>query len=397
MPDFLLPTPRCARTQTATHSDSFQNSALRHAAAASIKPSRRSALLGLLAAPSLALLPRAAGAQGMPEWLAELKTEWAMFRGRCVTREGRVLDIGKGDETHTEGQGFGMLFAAEAGDSTTFDRILDWTRRHLRHDRDNLHAWRYRGDAVDPVADRNNATDGDILIAWALMRGADLFTRPALAREAGLIARDILTHCTREVAGRLVLLPAMRGFEKRDHVVLNPSYYIFPALADFERIVPGPQWRRLVADGLSILGEARFGQWGLPADWIELPREPSFGMRLASSWPTRFSWDAVRVPLYLAWGRHLDSPALKASIAFWTPHPITRLPAWADLRSNALAPYPGHAGVQAVAMLAAATADRTRKLQDLPRVAQATDYYGASLVMLSRIAWQEARAGAPIV
>ncbi|HEY8611213.1 MAG TPA: glycosyl hydrolase family 8 [Roseomonas sp.] len=359
-------------------------------------PGRRS-FLGLLAAPSLLAAPRVLRAQSMPEWLADLKTEWAMFRGRFVTKEGRVLDSGKGDETHTEGQGFGMLFAAEAGDVVTFDRILDWTRRYLRQSRTNLHAWRYRGDAVDPVADRNNATDGDIMIAWALMRGADLFSRPALAREAALICRDILTHCTREVAGTLVLLPAVQGFEKRDHVVLNPSYYVFPALMEFEKLVPGPQWRRLIADGMAICRDARFGRWKLPADWIEFSREQSFQPRMASSWPTRFSWDALRVPLYLAWAKQVDNPALRSCVEFWTLPGQRTLPAWADLRSNTLAPYAGHAGVQAVAQFARATQDRSQRIQDLPRVAQATDYYGAALIMLSRIAWQEARAGAPIV
>jgi endoglucanase len=357
---------------------------------------RRRNLLGLVAAPAL-LGPGALRAQGMPEWLAELKTEWAQFRGRFVTREGRVLDVGKGDETHTEGQGFGMLFAAEAGDIATYDKILDWTRRYLRHSRDNLHAWRYRGDAVDAVADRNNATDGDIMIAWALMRGADLFARPALAREAALICRDILAHCTREVGGKLVLLPAVQGFEKRDHVILNPSYYVFPALMEFEKVVPGPQWRRLIADGLAIFREARFGRWNLPADWIEFSREATFKPRLAAGWPTRFSWDAVRVPLYLAWARQHEDPALRSCVEFWTDPANRSLPAWTDLRSNIPAPYPGHAGVRAVAQLACATQQRHMKISDLPRVAQATDYYGASLVMLSRIAWQEARAGAPIV
>jgi len=356
----------------------------------------RRSLLGLLAAPAL-LAPGAPQAQGMPEWLAELKTEWAQFRGRFVTREGRVLDAGKGDETHTEGQGFGMLFAAEAGDIVTFDRTLDWPRRYLRHRNGHLHAWRFRGDVVDPVADRNNATDGDIMIAWALMRGADLFARPALAREAAQICQDILTHCTREVAGKLVLLPALQGFEKRDHIVLNPSYYVFPAFEAFEKLAPGSPWRRIAADGRAILRDARFGRWNLPADWIEFSREASFKPRLAAGWPTRFSWDAVRVPLYLAWAGQRDEPALRASVSFWTDPANRAFPAWTDLRSNLPAPYPGHAGVRAVAQLACATQNRGMRMHDLPRVAQATDYYGASLIMLSRIAWQEIRAGAPIV
>jgi endoglucanase len=365
------------------------------------RPGRRS-FLTLLGAPALlaapAVLAGGARAQGMPEWLVDMKTEWAVFRGRFVTREGRVLDSGKGDETHTEGQGFGMLFAAEAGDANTFDRIHDWTKRYLRHRGDNLHAWRYRGDAVDSVADHNNASDGDIMIAWALQRAADLFARPPLAREAALIARDILSQCTREVAGRLVLLPGAQGFEKRDHVILNPSYYLIPALLDLEKLVPGPQWRRLVSDGLEICcRNARFGKWSLPADWIEFPREASFQPRLAAGWPTRFSWDAVRVPLYLAWGRRWDEPALQSSVAFWTDPTHRMLPAWTDLRSNGISPYPGHAGVRAVAQLSIAARDHAGRIGELPRVAQATDYYGAALILLSRIAWQDTRAGSPIV
>jgi len=369
----------------------------------SLNGAGRRGFLGMLAAPALLSLPAvslpgAAVAQGMPEWLADLKSEWAMFRGRFVTREGRVIDSGKGDESHTEGQGFGMLFAAEAGDAFTFDLLHNWTRRYLRHRGDNLHAWRYRGDAVDPVADRNNAVDGDIMIAWALIRASDLFARPALAQEAALICRDLLTHCTREVAGKLVLLPGMQGFEKRDHVILNPSYYIFPALMEFEKVVPGPQWRRLVADGLEICcRNARFGRWNLPADWIEFYREPSFQPRMASSWPTRFSWDAVRVPLYLTWAKQAENPALRASVEYWYAPGQRTLPAWADLRSNTLAPYAGHAGIQAVAQLARASQDRSRRIQELPKISQATDYYGAALILLSRLAWQESRAGAPTV
>jgi endo-1,4-beta-D-glucanase Y len=331
--------------------------------------------------------PRSAG------WLTEMRAEWATFAQRYVTSEGRVVDTSNGDISHSEGQGTALLFAAEAGDLDSFERILKWTRSTLGHQRDFLHSWRYNPTAITPVSDSNNATDGDILIAWALQRAAERFDRPDFVRLAAKIASDIQDLCTRRVGQRLLLLPGLRGFEHRDHVVLNPSYYLFPALLDFERIVPGSEWRQLVKDGLEICcRSAAFGRWNLPADWIEVPRDATRPIRMAQDKPTRFSWDAVRVPLNLAWGRNSDEPMLNASASFWAdPSHRGSVPAWVDLRTDSRAPYAGHAGVQAVALLATASCDRLRRAPNLPCVAQATDYFGAALTLMARMAWQDAQ------
>lgn len=322
--------------------------------------------------------------------MAEMRSEWAAFRRAYVAADGRVIDTAGGGVSHSEGQGSALLFAAEAGDLESFERILDWTRRSLGHRRDHLHSWRYVPSASVPVTDTNNATDGDILIAWGLQRAAERFGRPDFARLAARIAGDIHDLCTREAGGRLMLLPGTRGFEKADHLVVNPSYYIFPALLDFEALVPGPQWRRLVADGLEVCcRQGGFGRWGLPADWIEVPRDGA-PVRPAADRPARFSWDAVRVPMNLAWGRHSAEPMLRASARFWAePSHRGRVPAWVDLVSNQRAPYAGHAGVQAVALLAASACEGGRA-PALPRVEQAGDYFGAALTLLARMAWQDA-------
>ena len=327
-------------------------------------------------------------------WMAEMRAEWEAFRRAYVSPEGRVVDTAGGGVSHSEGQGSALLFAAEAGDLDTFERILDWTRRSLSHRRDYLHSWRYLPAAATPVTDTNNATDGDILIAWALQRAAERFSRPDFARLAARIASDIHDLCTREAGGRLLLLPGVRGFEKPDHVVLNPSYYIFPALLDFEALVPGPQWRQLVSDGLEICGRAAvFGRWHLPADWIEVPRQAGAPIRLASDRPARFSWDALRVPLNLAWAHRTEEPALKATASFWAdPSHRGRVPAWVDLASNQRAPYAGHAGVQAVALLAVSAREGARQVPNFPRVEQAADYFGAALTVFARLAWQDSRA-----
>lgn len=208
-----------------------------------------------------------------PGFVANFHDEWRIFRERHVAEDGRVVDDGAGGVTHSEGTGYGLLLASAAEDLGSFERILAWSAHRLRR-QDGLHAWRWLPGALDPTPDRNNATDGDLLIAWALQRAARLFGRADFLAGARRIAEQVLSQCAREVGGRLVLLPAAHGFERRDHTMVNPSYYVWPALRDLERLVPGRSWRRLSTDGLSLSDAARFGRWGLPADWIDLPHDP---------------------------------------------------------------------------------------------------------------------------
>src|SRR5260221_6599527 len=63
-------------------------------------------------------------------------SEWVKYRSRFVTDEGRVLDTGNKEVSHTEGQGWAMLFAEAHGDRATFDKVWNWTRDNLQR-RDN--------------------------------------------------------------------------------------------------------------------------------------------------------------------------------------------------------------------------------------------------------------------
>jgi endoglucanase len=165
------------------------------------------------------------------------------------------------------------------------------------------------------------------------------------------IGRDILRLLVRRAGGVSVLLPGARGFERRDHVIVNPSYYAFPAIRVLAREVPDPAWLRLAADGLGLLRRAQFGRWGLPPDWLALARSDGRAS-LAPGYPPRFSFDAVRVPLYLAWAGLAAEPAVAAAARFWGDSTHAQLPAWTDLVNNAVSPYPASAGIAAIARLA---------------------------------------------
>ncbi|MBX9748144.1 MAG: glycosyl hydrolase family 5 [Roseococcus sp.] len=368
-------------------------------------PRRRSVLRGLLglggaiAIPGVALAPASSQVLGpmLPapphsSATAADRAEWAEFRARFISPEGRVVDNANQDISHSEGQGYAMLMAEWAGDRASFELILQWTRAHLSRPRDALFAWRW---SANPrlARDTNSATDGDIMIAWALQRAAERWSVPAWRAQAEAIARDVLRLAVREVAGRTVLLPGPQGFEKQEHVVLNPSYYNTPGLRALARLAPHPAWSRLDADGQWLLAAARFGRWELPADWIELDRRTG-AVAPAAEWAPRFSWDAIRVPLFQAWAGEGQAPALGAALHFWTHATPGRLPAWTDLRNGALAPYQGHAGVSAIANVSFHAKTGFSRALALPGVASATDYYGAALVMLARIAKQEGAAAA---
>ena len=370
-------------------------------------PHRRSFLRGMMAVAAGAALPGVALAPASSQVLGPMlpappqssatdadRAEWNAFRARFITPEGRVVDTANNGISHSEGQGYAMLMAEWANDRATFERLLAWTQAHLSRPRDALFAWRWSPNPM-MARDTNSATDGDLVIGWALQRASERWSVPAWRNRAEAIARDVLRLSVREVAGRTVLLPGPHGFEKQDFVVLNPSYYNTPALRALARLAPSPAWSKLEADGQWLMTAARFGRWELPADWIELNRR-SGAVTPAGEWAPRFSWDAIRVPLFQAWAGQGQAPALGSALNFWTHATPGRLPAWADLRTGAVAPYAGHAGVSAVATVSYNAKTGFSQQVAIPSVTRATDYYGAALVMLARIAQQEGPAAAQI-
>lgn len=318
----------------------------------------------------------------------DLEDDWHAFARRYLQPNGRVVDTGNRNISHSEGQGYAMLAAVRAGDQQSFDRILRWTVGALRRPSDHLLAWRWRPDTGIPVHDLNNATDGDLFFGWALAIAADVWRNAHYRRLAQAVAQDILRHCIVQVGRHFILLPGAYGFRHRERTVTNLSYYTLPALRALSFLAPDPAWRRVEVDFLEIQSAARFGRWGLPPDWLELPHG---GPRPAPAggWPTRFSFDAARIPLNLCWGGHINDPTVLAARRFWLEQPHQVVPAWVDLRTGHQAPFAAPVGIVAVARLVEAASQGHGHLASMPRVEQAQDYYAAGLTLLSRIAWHD--------
>jgi endoglucanase len=316
------------------------------------------------------------------QYPASLRQEWLSFKQRFVSREGRVVDTGNGNASHSEGQGWGLMAAQAANDPEGFATILTWTQQNLqRRPSDPLHAWRYRPGDPNPVSDLNNATDGDLFIAGALARAAMRWNRPEYAAAAARIGRAII-GLTRQAGPRTVLLPGAAGFEKSGTLTLNPSYYTFALFADLAAVTPSPVWDKLRQDGLALVMEGRFGRWMLPPDWLQADLNTG-ALSISAGWPPRFSYDAIRAPLHLAWANLPAAPVQDAFRRYWLNGHASP-PAWVDLRTQEVAGYDAPAGFHAVASVALQSA--TEKTGAFPSVAAAKDYYSAGLILLSRLA-----------
>lgn len=306
---------------------------------------------------------------------------WERYKHDFLSMDGRIVDTGNGGISHSEGQGFGMLLAEWHNDQAAFDSLWQWTRRHLARNDRALFAWRFDPAAMPRVSDTNNASDGDIFIAWALQRAAQRWNDPSYAAAAARIREAISHELVHDYAGYRVLLPGRQGFRGEDYVDLNLSYWVLPALQAFAQADPDAGWQRLIDDGVRLLEHGRFGRYRLPTDWLRLHTDGT--LEPAPPWPSRFGFDAVRIPLYFAWAGELETPGIAPILAFWNDPSGQSPAAWIDVLSEQRAPYAASRGVLAIRALA------NGKQSIIVRAPRSGDsYYTASLLMLARAAAQ---------
>ena len=109
------------------------------------------------------------------------------------------------------------------------------------------------------------------------------------------------------------------------------------------------------------------------------------GRKIADGWPARFSWDAVRVPLYMSWVGLSQEPAVASACQFLSSYPSGSVPAWTDLENGSVAPYGQSCGLRAVQAFSMA-AHHGHEDVSVPSSADAQDYYAAALTMLVHVA-----------
>jgi endoglucanase len=313
--------------------------------------------------------------------------DWRLFKKRFLAADGRVIDTGNGDISHTEGQGYGMLLAVAFRDRATFDHIWSWTLAHLKRPDDFLFSWEWTPQDGGRIADPNNATDGDLLLAWALHRAYAEWGDFKYQQASGQIVATLLEKLTVETHLGLQLLPGLVGFQKPDGVVLNPSYVVFPALTELGIAFPSDKWKALRVGGSQLIETARFGAWKLAPDWVLVA---AGWVALAPDHDPVFGYNAIRVPLHIAWDDP-SSPLLAEFADFWkAPSVQKENPATVNLETGKFGPYPALPGMVAVRELTLACVNKTRiTVADIPPLTTEESYYSAGLKLLTKVAIRE--------
>jgi endoglucanase len=229
-----------------------------------------------------------------------LSSAWRDYVSRFVTQEGAVLDDANGGISHSEGQGYGMVLAVAVQDRATFGRIRDYAIENLQVRKDHLFAWKVEHTPDGPnVADFNNATDGDLLIAWALLEAYESWGNGDDLASAKVILADIAKKLVRPSVLGPVLLPGADGFVSDDGEIMtvNPSYWVYPALETIARHDTSANWGQIAVVGEDVLDLSQRAPSYLPPDWIDIG-----GLKLVPSgkFSPAFGYNAIRIPLYLA-------------------------------------------------------------------------------------------------
>lgn len=244
--------------------------------------------------------------------------DWEAYRSRFVHESGRVIDNANGGISHSEGQGYGLLLAFAAGDRRTFERIWSFTLTELLIRDDGLAAWKWDPAAKPHVSDANNASDGDILIAYALAKAGAAWKQPRYIAAAQKLANAIGKNIIGQKDGTSLLLPGAMGFgnsDRQDGPVVNLSYWIFEAFPVLASLAPQYDWNGLAQSGMVLLQQAVSGRARLPTDWTSV--RDRLHLRPAEGFPPEFGYNALRIPLYLLRAGMTDLPWLRIVNQRW--------------------------------------------------------------------------------
>jgi endoglucanase len=248
-------------------------------------------------------------------------SDWEAYRARFVEDNGRIVDNANGNISHSEGQGYGLLLAYAAGDRRTFEKIWTFTLTEFLIRDDGLSVWKWDPSARPRISDPNNATDGDILIAYALAKAGADWRNPRYSAAAQKLAKAIGKNTIGRNGSSALLLPAAKGFgsdDRPDGPVVNLSYWIFEAFPTLAMLAPEYEWADVARTGLSLLQQATSGRANLPADWLSVSNR--LQIQPAQGFPPEFGYNSLRIPLYLLRAGMTNVEWLRTLNQRWSAH-----------------------------------------------------------------------------
>lgn len=311
---------------------------------------------------------------------------WMAWRTTHLDVSGRVIDGPQRSASHSEGQGYGMVLAAFFGDRSAFERMGDWTEINLAIRPDNLLAWRWLPDLPERVPDLNNASDGDLFYAWALLMGSTRFGNPQWRTRAIGIANDLVSRCVAMRPDRPdtpMLLPAVEGFTFPQRFIFNPSYIMPRALRALAEASGQQVLSDLARSGVGLITE--LSARGLTPDWVQITSE---GVSAAPGFSPHAGYESIRVPLFLAWSGEQANPAVARAAAAMARAPVGMTAVVKNVTTGQSLEYSSDPGYGAIAALTRCIAEGQLGAS-IPPFSSTQPYYPATLHLFTLLAQTE--------
>jgi len=224
-----------------------------------------------------------------------LFADWDTYKSRFIQNDGRVIDRINKNITHSEAIGYTLYFAYKFKDNKTFDKVHNWYRNNLDKNQYGLVNWKWGENSYHQwgILSHNNATDGDLWIAYALLLMSQTRKDKQLRSEALSLIEAIKKHLVIPYGEKMFLLPGKEGFIQKENILLNLSYYRFDILEAFSKVDKNGPWKLLKKDGEWLLNQAVFTSLKLHADWISINKN----LIIKPAKNKMFGYDAIRIPL----------------------------------------------------------------------------------------------------
>jgi endo-1,4-beta-D-glucanase Y len=206
----------------------------------------------------------------------------------------RVERPENGEDTVSEGIGYGMLAAVYANDRNTFDGLWTYARAHFDTFTNTLMNWHITSAGATASDGTGSATDGDEDMAWALLMASDQW------------------NSTTYLTAAQNMINAMYGFsvfpdgslQNGDHWqdtnAMNTDYFSPAYYRVFAKATNNPAWAGLVIDKNYTHLAAVTGTDGLVPDESNLQDSLVQNPTTCPSCKPNYGYDACRMPWRIA-------------------------------------------------------------------------------------------------
>ena len=230
---------------------------------------------------------------------------WQTYASHFVQADGRMLESSaQVNQSSSEGQSYGMLFALIGNDQARFEKLWQWTLANMAgadvSKRLPGWLWGQGKDGTWQLQDANSASDSDLWIAYSLLEAARLWQRPEYREAALQLLANIETQLIVSLPGLgKMVLPGPQGFVQPDHLWrLNPSYLPLPLLRRLAKESPAGPWKEIAENTVKMIKAS--SPKGYVADWVGYRATgPKAGLFVVDPITgEQGSYDAIRVYLW---------------------------------------------------------------------------------------------------